>query len=184
MFQDSIYMKLTNDDYSAKLGSEEDSREIINYLNENNVSAGFQESGDDYVYYMNPMVKSNIYQEIYVRYRLCNYKEEFILLEKNNKVEGLLGIKIPEIEGIMAVEINLMIVNRNFEYISEFINCAIDMISNYSLIKPTKIRICLQENNANDMVELLQRMNFEFEYLGKDELGWDKSTIVYSRMIS
>lgn len=168
------------DNYKFRLLSENDTKEIVHFFEENKI---YEKVYSDKNFFINSLTSLDSYTNLNIRYKLYNFLEEFISIEKDNIIEGIICIELPE-NNSKAFNINIIISNNiPEEIIFKALEFSIEKIKAHSLIQPTKIRTSLSydNNEFNFWKNIFEKKGFSCESIKDNYLKVDDK--IYSLVI-
>lgn len=162
--------------YKIRLAVEKDTQRITEYINkykENNCMKITKRS------FVSALVAQDDYSEISLRYNLYNFLEEFILIENDEKIEGLISIKVSQ-NLSKAFNLNFILFdNLNIDTLNETLNYILINLPNKSIVVPTKIRTFIESDNTLSQywIDIFNEIGFRYEVTRDYELKNEKSVI-------
>jgi len=158
-----------------RLAEESDTKKILDYLEENSVNK-FTLSKKLYI---NTQISDiEHFRDLNIRNNIYNFYEDYILAERNGKIETLISLGINKRSMSQVYLLNLIICKKvNREQLKNMFQLALEVLPEYSIIDPTKIRASFEE--GTDYVDLwkniLQEVGFTHEAKRENELGEGKA---------
>lgn len=162
--------------YSLGIAQEGDISRIETFLQ---TKHSVSESGK-YFCHESALVTKGEYNKLALRQKLFSYNEEFFLLEKERKIEGLVAISIPHYLREQAAIIKLLYCPD--DYTKNLLEYARDYYPRLSTRDITKIELCESTLHPLDegLKELLTNERFVKEAKLKDELGFGEDMVIWS----
>lgn len=163
--------------YTIRLAEENDTKIIVDFVNKqiNNEENYFNVIGS----------KKEDYDEITIRHNLYQCIEDFILLEKDQKVYGML-IFAGNITGTSkALMVNAVFMEiYNEELLKHMFDFAHDILPEYSIIEPIKLRVQLEKKECEYFQKwssAFKKSGFKEEILRENELGMNRHILTLIR---
>lgn len=162
--------------YTIRLAEEKDTERIIKYINKHKKDHCMKITKQSFV---SPLLNLADYNELSIRYNLYNFLEEFILIEDNDKLEGIISIKVST-NLSRAFNLNFILFhNLNINTLKETLDYILMTLPNRSIIVPTKIRTIIESDNmlTQYWIDIFNEIGFRYKATKKYELQNDKSVI-------
>ncbi|MGG7178447.1 hypothetical protein ACQPU1_12670 [Clostridium paraputrificum] len=168
-----VESKEINGTYSVKLIQEQDTKKVIrfisSYMNKKNKLEMSKK-----VFLSDQILNQECYNDINIRSGIYNYYEEYIVLEKEKEIIALIGLDINKNNLSKVLNLNLLICEENeIELLQDMFSFAIEILPEYSIIEPTKIRTYIRDNRmfSDYWTNILLKAGFIHEVTRKDEVG-------------
>ncbi|MDP4145191.1 MAG: PqqD family protein [Bacillota bacterium] len=170
--------KQINENYTITLAKEEDFRDICTFFKEDILKR------EGMLNYINPGIKLDEYRsEVYLREKLFAYSEEFFLLKKDGKIEGMLSVVQPVNKFSLkkTTVAGFGVLSLPVEYASAVINFAKELTPEISVANVSKMKLLVIKDGSvsEEVVSHFQNSGFESECLLRHEVG-EKDLEVYS----
>ncbi len=165
------------DGYFLSIGQEDNLRDIENFIEFSETLFGVRR---EIVFYKSPLILSGEYSELVLRQKLFAFSEEFFLLKKNSKIEGLMSISVPDNLKKFGAIVKLLICPR--EFLSELFRYSRNYFPYLSVRDITKLEVYELSSNRVDqfLIDFLDKEKFNVEAKLKDEAGFGNDLIIYS----
>lgn len=162
--------------YNLRLATETDTHKIAEYINEYKKNYPNKTTNKSFI---SALTNLDDYSELNIRYGLYNFSEEFILVESNQKIEGLVSINVPQ---NLSKVFNLKLIlfnNLNINLLKEIINYSLTSLPELSIVAATKIRITVESDTelTQYWIDIFNKLGFTYETTRKYELKSAKSVI-------
>ncbi len=165
------------DGYFLSIGQEDNLRDIENFIEFSETLSGVRR---EIVFYKNPLVLSGEYSELVLRQKLFAFSEEFFLLKRNSKIEGLMSVSVPDNLKKFGAIVKLLICPR--EFLSELFRYSRNYFPYLSVRDITKLEVYELSSNRLDqfLIDFLDKEKFNVEAKLKDEAGFGNDLTIYS----
>jgi hypothetical protein len=173
-----------NEEFSMVIAQENNIREIESFL-KSFLNTPFLNREKNF-FYKSPLLIPQEYEELSLRQKMFAYTEEFFLLLKENKIEGIIAIEIPIYPPKLTSALLKLIFSPKL-YFKDFVRYAHDNFAFLSVKEVTKIKILEPLENPFDkeFKEVLYEEGYKEEGLLRDEAGFGKDirilSIVYKK---
>lgn len=160
------YEKQIKDGYKIQVADERNIEEILDFINHYLKNKN---------YYDNPLKKVSEYTDVDIRNSLYGYSEEFILVKKEGKIEGIVTVLYSKYENNNIAYIGLIMIDLDLlEDVIEYIKTDLQklMVNRVSKVK----YITTEQNKFNiSLSKLIEKMDFKYEgSLEKEIDGMDE----------
>ena len=165
-----VLEKKINDNYSITLATEDNFRGICSFFEDDNIN------NNDRTNYLAPRSSLNEYKdEVVLREKLFSYSEEFFLLKKNDKIEGILTVVQP-VNKLMprkTTVAGLGFVSLPNEYMVEVIEFAKKLTPEISVGNVSKIKLVIAKDDATNehVIKYFENSGFNSECILKNEIN-------------
>lgn len=142
-----LEVKNLNEFYCIKLMEEADTKKVIRFINKNlNDKHEFEMSKR--IFLSDQILNQECYNDINVRSSLYNFYEEYIALEKEGEIIALMSLDINRNNLSKVLNLNLVICEETeVSRLHDMVAFATEILPEYSIIEPTKIRTYIRENS-------------------------------------
>jgi len=166
-----------SDGYSFSIGQEGDLRNIEIFIKSIEDQSKPQEGT---VFYKNPLIMIGEYSQLVLRQKLFAFSEEFFLLIKESRINGLFSFSLPSHPKEFNTILRLAICPE--EFLDDLFKYSRDYLPYLAVRDISKSE--LYESNLEPINESLKkfvlRVGFVKEAELKDELGFGKNLVIYS----
>lgn len=176
------FNRIIDDNIELKLLQEPDTRKIIEFISKYKTNDKINISEDTYI--NDQLLNLEEYNEVNIRANIYEYYEEFISIEMFNQIKLLVAISINKNNKSKALNLNLICGDNSYLiYLKDLIDFAEEVLSEYSIIEPTKIITHLLNNNQyyNKWYEVLIEAGFSVLCIRENEKGYGKTTTTLHR---
>ncbi len=141
-----LEVKDLDEDYRVRLMEECDTKRIIKFINKN-MNDKHELEMSKRIFLSDQILNHECYNDINIRSSLYNFCEEYIALEKQGEIIALITLDINQNNLSKVLNLNLVICEENeINRLDKIFNFATEILPEYSIIEPTKIRAYIREN--------------------------------------
>lgn len=171
--------------YNIRLAEEKDFKKLVGFINKHDPRNSKANDGVSMLY-VNPLINNNSYfRELALRDSLYNFREEFILVEQDDEIQGMLTINIPYQGRSLSANVSFFVFPCHSEMLFDAIDFAVEQLPIHAIVAPTKLRLLVSHHGTGkeNLLELITKAGFCQEIVLKNELGFDKDILSYVRYI-
>jgi len=161
-----------------EVGTEGDIVDILNFL------SPYLETGksfqDDLISYICPYSNTSEYTELALRSKLFNFSEDFFLIKVNNKIEGIISMRLPILPCSNASPIGLIYCPA--VYFSQLLLFVMENVQEVIVKDITKVTFYSLKGNNKNLIDLLSIHSFKYEGCLEKEIEYADIEI-YSKLL-